>query len=336
MSTFAKATFNASVYSASRPTYPQQLFDYIFAFHQRGSDLNNASWERGVDVGCGTGQATAHLRPVFRDVVGVDPSLGMLEKARASFANNRSIYLDPGESSKYTYAFEQGSGEDLSKAIPHDGSVDMLIAAQAAHWFDWSKVWPETSRVLRKNGTSAFWVYAEFRLTKYPSLTPLITAYAQGNDPVHSLGSYFQRPGRTILERHLESGLEPLTRVYFCGDDVPPFVAPNSSVLPVLMRKQMRWRDLLSYFRTWSSLHTYHEKFPEDLKREDDTRFLEDDLKNSSESEDPNELRGGDIAIRFWKDLRQGALEAAPDVPVGAEDDVLVEWPVALLLTRKQ
>jgi hypothetical protein len=52
----------------------------------------------------------------------------MLEKARASFANNRSIYLDPGESSKYTYAFEQGSGEDLSKAIPHEGSVDMLIA----------------------------------------------------------------------------------------------------------------------------------------------------------------------------------------------------------------
>lgn len=49
-----------------------------------------------------------------------------------------------------------------------------------------------------------------------------------------------------------------------------------------------------------------------------------------------DELRGGDIAIRFWKDLRQGALEAAPDVPVGAEDAVLVEWPVVLLLTRKQ
>jgi hypothetical protein len=88
-----------------------------------------------------------------------------------------------------------------------------------------------------------------------------------------------------VPEPPKESGLEPLTRVYFCGDDVPPFIAPNSSVRPVLMRKQMRWRDLLSYFRTWSSLHTYHEKYPEDLKREDDTRFLEDDLKNSSESE---------------------------------------------------
>ena len=48
------------------------------------------------------------------------------------------------------------------------------------------------------------------------------------------------------------------------------------------------------------------------------------------------DIRGGDIAVRFWKDLRQGALEASPDVPVGPDDKVMVEWPVALLLTRKQ
>lgn len=72
------------------------------------------------------GQATAHLRPAFREVVGVDPSLGMLEKARASFASDRSINHETGDSSKYT--FVQGSGEDLSKAIPADGSVDLIIA----------------------------------------------------------------------------------------------------------------------------------------------------------------------------------------------------------------
>lgn len=99
----------------------------------------------------------------------------MLEKAQASFASSRSTNQETADSSKY--AFVQGSGEDLSKAIPDDGSVDLIIAgtyglakshqslsayilveAQAAHWFDWSKVWPETSRVLRKNGTAAFWV----------------------------------------------------------------------------------------------------------------------------------------------------------------------------------
>ncbi|KAF9481760.1 S-adenosyl-L-methionine-dependent methyltransferase [Pholiota conissans] len=335
MSTFARSTFNATIYSAARPTYPPQLFEYIFKYHRAGASPNKASFERGVDVGCGTGQATEHLRPVFNEVIGVDPSLGMLETARASFANNHS---GTGK-----YSFVQGSGEDLRTAIPEDGSVDLIIAAQAAHWFDWSKVWPETSRVLRKNGTAAFWVYTEFRLANYPTLTPLITAYAQGTDPLNSLGSYFQRPGRTILERYLvdvpepreDSDLEPLTRAYFCEEgDAPSFLPQHPTILPTLMRTRMRWRDLLTYFRTWSSLHTYHEKYPEDLKRPDDTRFLKEDLESSSGADD--ELRGGDIAVRFWKDLREGVSELSCDIPVGAEDDVLIEWPVSLLLTRKQ
>jgi len=343
MSTFAKATFNASSYSASRPTYPSQLFEYIFSFHRRGSKSNKAQWERAVDIGCGTGQATIHLRP-FREVIGVDPSLGMLEKARVHVATSDDGKGHERDSKLPKYGFVQGSGEDLSNAIPENESVDLLVAAQAAHWFDWSKVWPETHRVLRRGGTAAFWVYAEFRLPQFPSLGPKITAYAQGTDPKTSVGSHFQRPGRTILERHLidvpepstfvKDGFETLQRVYFCGDNIPPFVPKNAPIHPVLMQTDMRWRDLLAYFRTWSALHTYHERYPEDLKQAEDTRFLEDDLANSSEPLD--ELRGGDIAIRFWKDLRQGALEAAPGISVAAEDKVQVEWPVALLLARKE
>lgn len=52
MATFAKSTFNASVYSASRPTYPKQLFDHIFNYHRRKP---NAGWGRAIDLGCGTG-----------------------------------------------------------------------------------------------------------------------------------------------------------------------------------------------------------------------------------------------------------------------------------------
>ena len=48
-----------------------------------------------------------------------------------------------------------------------------------------------------------------------------------------------------------------------------------------------------------------------------------------------DDIRGGDIAIRFWKDLRENALKETPDAKVGAEDMVLVEWPLALILTRK-
>lgn len=48
-----------------------------------------------------------------------------------------------------------------------------------------------------------------------------------------------------------------------------------------------------------------------------------------------DDIRGGDIAIRFWKDLRENVLKEVPDAKVGAEDTVLVEWPLALILTRK-
>ena len=44
------------------------------------------------------------------------------------------------------------------------------------------------------------------------------------------------------------------------------------------MRKEMTWRSLLAYFRTWSALHTFHERFPEDKTSVEDTRFLEADL----------------------------------------------------------
>jgi len=308
------------------------LFEYIFAFHGQGTGSNKPRWERAIDLGCGTGQATEKLKP-FQEVIGIDPSPVMLDKARASITETK-------------FQFIQGSAEDLSQTTTLQAeSVDLITAAQSAHWFDWSKVWPQTHRVLRRGGTAAFWVYAEFRLSNYPALTPLITEYAQGSNFHTSLGPHFQRPGRTILERHLVDvpepssilkgdGLERLHRAFFCGDDIPSFIPQNASTHPIIMRKEMTWRDLLAYFRTWSSLHTFHERFPEDKTSTEDARFLEADLAVGSAGAD-DDIRGGDIAIRFWKDLREKTLKESPEAKVGVEDLVLVEWPLALILTRK-
>ena len=121
----------------------------------------------------------------------------------------------------------------ISDIIPHRNHVTVLIKnnfpyrnrlAQAAHFFDWSKVWPQVHRILRHGGTAAFWVhlismplesnfpqilifffkvYTEIRLSNHPTLTPLIRAYTQGSDVHTSLGPHYQRPGRTLLDRHL-------------------------------------------------------------------------------------------------------------------------------------
>ena len=63
------------------------------------------------------------------------------------------------------------------------------------------------------------------------------------------------------------------------------------------MRKEMTWRDLLAYFRTWSSLHNFQERFPEDKTSVEDTRFLEADLAII-------ESGGGADTFSFFKNLK--------------------------------
>ncbi|CAK5268425.1 unnamed protein product [Mycena citricolor] len=338
MATFAKSTFNTALYALSRPTYPQVLFDAVFAYHQKSLLLpgTTAGWDNAVDLGCGTGQATAGiLRPFdapepalfsnseeptlgFARATGIDPSAKMVQGAfeYAKSLGRQGTALN----------FVQGAAEDLKSL--DDKSVDMFIAAQAAHWFDWEKLWPELSRVLRYGGTAAFWVYSEFRLPEHPHLTSFITEYSQGNDAQLSLGPHWE-PGRAILNNHLldikdpPSGWDDVTRIFFTGDHYENLPQP----LPVVMQRSMPWGinlspdhpiddipspSLHSYLRTFSALHRYHEAFPDDLAKG----------------------TNGDIAARFLRQLMAHA--QIPAGPSGATQEVQVEWPLALVVARNQ
>ncbi|KAF7356558.1 S-adenosyl-L-methionine-dependent methyltransferase [Mycena venus] len=324
MATFAKKTFDAARYAVSRPTYPRALFESVLTYHEQSLSIpgTSARWDHAVDLGCGTGQATTELlRPPqvegellepgeepplgFARVTGVDPSPKMIEGAVAHAATLGAR----GASLK----FVQNPAENLK--FLEDKSVDMVIAAQAAHWFDWDQLWPELSRVLRYGGTAAFWVYSEFRLPQYPHLTPLITEYAQGTDPATSIGPHWE-PGRRILNNHLldiqapPSGWDDLTRVFFTGQHYPDLPQPH---LEPIMRKTMTWggAGLHGYLRTFSALHRFHEAFPGDLERTD-----------------------GDIANRFLRSLMAAA--EVPEGPEGEAQEVEVEWPLALVVARKE
>jgi len=104
----------------------------------------------------------------------------------------------------------------------------------------------------------------------------------------------------------------------------------------------MRWRDLLGFLRTWSSLHKYHALYTEDLNSID-PRFPEDlerigsgiqgRVNNESHGDDETDVSGGDIAVRFWKDLREGVRSRGGQF--GVDEPVVVEWPIALLLAKR-
>lgn len=74
----------------------------------------------------------------------------------------------------------------------------------------------------------------------------------------------------------------------------------------------MTWDNLLSYLNSFSSLHTFRERYPEDA--------------NNPE---------GDIATRFWKRL-QAEMGYKGEEGEGEGEVVEVEWPMALIMVRRK
>jgi SAM-dependent methyltransferase len=129
-------SFNAAAaqYAANRPSYPPALLDTIEEL--AGRPLAGA---RVVDVGAGTGIATALLHARGADVIAVEPGDGMASEFRRA---------NPG------IPIVKGNGNDLPLAT---ASADFVTYAQAWHWTDPTRAIPEALRVLRPGGALTLW-----------------------------------------------------------------------------------------------------------------------------------------------------------------------------------
>lgn len=121
-------------YAAARPSYPPQLFEFL------RSVVGVNQGARVADVGAGTGLFTTGLLHLGYEVLAVEPSEGMRRAADARLGGV------PGYSSAHGCA----------EAMPlPDGSVDLVTAAQAFHWFDTERARAEFLRVLKPGGRVA-------------------------------------------------------------------------------------------------------------------------------------------------------------------------------------
>lgn len=122
---------HATQYAAFRPTYPKELYDFIF------SQLSN--FDSAWDAGTGNGQVARDLSKRLKKVLATDISDKQIENA----VQTENIF--------YSVA-----GETTSFA---DHSFDLICVAQAIHWFDREKFYREVKRVAKPGALLAVWGY---------------------------------------------------------------------------------------------------------------------------------------------------------------------------------
>lgn len=197
----------AAAYSRYRPGYPPELI----------ACAADCAPGRGLAVDCatGNGQAAVALAAHFGRVVAVDASRAQLERATA---HPRVEYVC-------------APAERLPLAT---GSVDLVAAAQAAHWFDFERFHAECRRVLVPGGIVAVWTYEKFRID--PEIDALVDRFY-----VETVGAYWP-PER----RYVEEGYRTL-----------PF--PWHEVSTPAFRLETEWDldTVMGYLATWSSVQRY-------------------------------------------------------------------------------
>lgn len=141
---------------------------------------------RVLDVGAGTGMFTRLLAATGADVVPVEP----VEQMRARLV----------EQLPHVQALA-GTAEQLPVG---DGSVDVIIAAQAWHWFDPDLTSAEFTRALRpRGGLGLIWNTYDRNVPWVAEYAALYDRHAPADTPRHDDGRWLSRfaalPGWTLL-----------------------------------------------------------------------------------------------------------------------------------------
>lgn len=214
----------ASEYTKYRPRYPETLFEYL-AMLTAGHQL---AW----DCATGGGQAALGLTPYFEQVIATDASEEQIGNAI--------------EHNKITYVVAPAERTEIDS-----NSIDLIVVAQALHWFDLDKFYGEVKRVLKAGGVIGAWSYSLLGIS--PSIDALLDKFY--TDVVGS----FWPPERRLVDDKYQSIPFPFEEL----------TAPQFN-----MEADWSLEHLIGYLGTWSAVQKFKDKnnfdplevFAEDLK----------------------------------------------------------------------
>lgn len=200
----------ADAYASFRPHYPESLFAWLAA--------QCAERLRALDIACGNGQASHPLRKHFKQVLACDASLEQLQAG----VDQPGLQLFVAEAQT----------QPLSSQ-----SLDLIVVAQALHWFATPAFFAEVRRLLKPRGVFCAWCYSLMRIND--ELDALIDEFYW-----NTLGGYWPL-GRASVDAGYRDIDNPFT----------PLAPPASAM-------EISWslEQLLGYLRTWSAVQRYEQQ----------------------------------------------------------------------------
>ena len=194
-------------YSKYRPKYPPGVYESI--------KHNLTSFDNAWDCGTGNGQVANELAKFFSKVEATDISENQLKNAVRK--NNINYSIQPAEKTNFK-----------------SRQFNLIISAQAVHWFDFEKFYAEVKRCINPEGIIVLLGYGLFHSN---SETNLVISDLYNN----IIGSYWD-PERRYLDKNYRT---------------IPF--PFEEITTPEYEQKYQWsiEHLLGYLRTWSAVKHY-------------------------------------------------------------------------------
>ncbi len=195
-------------YARHRPTYPQELFDYL----SKQVVVHKRAW----DCATGNGQAAVFCADYFDHVIASDISEQQIRHAMRH--------------PKISYCVAAAENTPFA-----NDSFDMILVAQAVHWFDRSRFYSECLRLLKPKGILAIVGYGFFEIE--PDIDAVIATHL-----LTLLDPYWAEGNRMIMAGYKDLSL-PVDELH----EIPQFSI------------QLRWTmsQLLAYLSTWSAVKRF-------------------------------------------------------------------------------